>query len=434
MVRWTNWSGLESARPKRVAEPTGVDEVVAEVLRARHEGGAVKMVGTGHSFTAVSAPEGTMLLPRSLTGIVAVDRDAMTVTAAAGTQLKHLNAVLERLGLSLHNMGDIAEQTLAGAISTGTHGSGGNAAGLAAQVVGLELVTGTGEVLRATADENPDVLEMARLGLGALGILTTITFAVEPLFLLEAVERPATFDELVNGFPELVAKHNHVDVHWFPHTEGALLKTNDRIGTELGVAAPLPRWRHALEDDFLQDRVLGAVFIGLELVPAATPATNRLLTRLISQRRYSDIAHRVFVSRRSMVFREMEYALPAEAAMTALREARRLIDSSGWRISYPVEVRFAPGDDLPLSTSYERDTVYLAFHTSRRTDHVAYFTGVERIMKDHGGRPHWGKLHTLDAQELAELYPRFSDFLAMRDRLDPDRVFANSYLRRVLGD
>ena len=153
------------------------------------------MVGTGHSFTAIAAPEATMLRPEGLTGIVAVDRDALTVTARAGTPLKELNAELEALGLTLHNMGDIAEQTLAGAISTGTHGTGGLAAGLAAQVVGLELVTGTGELLRATPDENPDVLEMARVGLGALGILTTITFRVEPVFVLEAHEQPMSWDE-----------------------------------------------------------------------------------------------------------------------------------------------------------------------------------------------------------------------------------------------
>jgi FAD-linked oxidoreductase len=375
-----------------------------------------------------------MLRPGSMTGIVAVDREAMTVTAAAGTRLKHLNAGLEHLGLSLHNMGDIAEQTLAGAISTGTHGTGGVAAGLAAQVVGLELVTGTGEVLRATAEENPNVLEMARVGLGALGILTTVTFAVEPLFVLGAHERRVSFDEVLGSFSDLVEKHHHVDVHWFPHTDAALLKTNDRLLLSTEDADPLPGWRRGLEDGFLHNEVLGSVFALLARVPAATPRTNRALTTLISERSYSDVAHRVFVSRRSFVFREMEYALPAAAGMPALREVRRLIDASEWRIPIPVEVRYAPADDIPLSTAYDRDTVYLAFHTPRRADHVRYFHGVEQIMRAHDGRPHWGKLHTRDSRAFAELYPRFGDFLAMRDRLDPDRVFANAYLRRVLGD
>jgi FAD/FMN-containing dehydrogenase len=224
MTRWTNWSGLESAQPERVVEPCGVEEVRAEVRRAREAGETVKMVGTGHSFTSISAPEHTMLSPRSMTGIVAIDRNAMTVTAAAGTRLKHLNAELERLGLSLHNMGDVAEQTLAGAISTGTHGTGGIASGLAAQVVGLELVTGTGRLVRANARENFDIFEMARVGLGALGILTKITFAVEPLFLLEAVEEPMSWDRAVETFDEMAADHHHVDMYWFPHTDRMLTK------------------------------------------------------------------------------------------------------------------------------------------------------------------------------------------------------------------
>ena len=212
MEQWRNWSGLESATPVRVEEPGSTAEVVDAIEKARADGSNVKMVGTGHSFTAISAPEGTMLRPQRMSGIVAVDRDAMTVTALAGTPLKALNADLERLGLSLHNMGDIAEQTLAGAISTGTHGTGGVAAGLAAQVAGLELVTGTGEVLRATPEENADVLDVARIGLGALGVLTTVTFRVEPLFLLEATEQPMSWDEALGSFDELVAGSHHADI------------------------------------------------------------------------------------------------------------------------------------------------------------------------------------------------------------------------------
>ena len=197
------------------------------------------MVGTGHSFTAIGAPTATMLTPGGLAGVLDVDRDAMTVTAGAGTMLKDLNLALEREGLSLHNMGDIAEQTLAGAISTGTHGSGGRAASLAAQVVGLELVTGTGEVLRATADENPDVLEMARVGLGALGVLTTVTFRVEPIFVLEAHEQPMSWDEALATYDEMTATSDHVDMYWFPHTDRMLTKRNQRRGTDLTQARPL---------------------------------------------------------------------------------------------------------------------------------------------------------------------------------------------------
>src|SRR3954452_23617969 len=213
--------------------PASVDEVVEAVAVARRDGSTVKMIGSGHSFTAISVPRDAMLRPQGMTGIIGVDREAMTVTAYAGTRLKTLNAELERLGLSLHNMGDIAEQTLAGAVSTGTHGTGGVAAGLAAQLTALQLVTGTGEVVSATRDQNADVLAVARVGLGALGILTTVTFAVEPLFLLEAVEQPMSWDEALGSFDDMAAESHHCDMYWFPHTDRLLTKRNTRLDADV---------------------------------------------------------------------------------------------------------------------------------------------------------------------------------------------------------
>jgi FAD-linked oxidoreductase len=432
VTEWKNWSGLESARPQRVEEPADTAAIVAAVERARRERSTVKMVGTGHSFTAISAPEGTMLRPTNLGGILAVDRDAMTVTALAGTQLKVLNAQLEGLGLSLHNMGDIAEQTLAGATSTGTHGTGGVAASLSAQICGLELVTGTGEVVRATETENPELLEFGRVGLGALGVLTTLTFRVEPLFALEANETPMSWDEALDGFDERAATHHHVDTYWFPHTDRLMVKTNDRLD-DLDVE-PLSRLREWWDDEFLSNSLFGALNHLTNAVPSIIPTFNQLSSRLLSARTYSDVAHRVFTSPRTVVFREMEYAVPREAGLTALREARAALDRSDLRVTFPVEIRVTPADDIPMSTSTGRDSFYLAFHTHRDADHRAYFALIEPIMRAHDGRPHWGKVHTRTAADLAPAYPRFEEFLALRDRLDPDRVFANPYLRRVLGD
>ncbi|MDQ6526478.1 D-arabinono-1,4-lactone oxidase [Nocardioides sp. LHD-245] len=431
---WRNWSGLESASGLDVLAPADAAEVAAAVSLARAAGRTVKAAGTGHSFTGIATPRDVHLRPEGMRGIVAVDRDALTVTALAGTQLKVLNTDLARLGLSLHNMGDIAEQTLAGAISTGTHGTGGRAAGLAAQVVGLELVTGTGEVLRASATENPDVLDLARVGLGALGVLTTITFAVEPLFLLRAEEQPMSWNDAMASFDDLTAAHDHVDMYWFPHSDRMLTKRNTRVGTDLTAAEPLPRWRSWLDDDLLSNTVFGAQTAALNLVPRAIPAANRFASRLLGPRTYTDIAHHVFTTERRVVFREMEYAVPREVGLGVLRECRAAFERSGLAVSFPVEIRVAPSDDVPLSTSYGRDSFYLAFHTHRRADHTAYFAAMEPILRAHGGRPHWGKLHTLALADIVELYPRLTDFRALRDRLDPDRVFTNAYLDRVLGD
>jgi L-gulonolactone oxidase len=427
---WRSWSGLATARPTQVLAPADVDDVADAVVAARAHGLTVRMVGSGHSFTDVAVTDGLMLKPDRLTGIRAVDRESMTVTVWAGTPLHELNARLAGLGLGLHNMGDIDRQTVAGAISTGTHGSGGRWASLSAQVTALELVTADGSLVRAASDENPDLFGAARVGLGAFGILTAVTFMVEPAFRLQAVEAPMRFDRVLADFDALVDEHHHVDIHWFPRTEWALVKCNDRTVDDV---EPLSRARAFVDDDLLANRVFGLMNRTADAFPRAIPRLNRLAARALSGRRYVDEAPRVFVADRRVRFREMEYAVPREAGMAALAEARRMIDRSDWPITFPVEIRSAPADDVWLSTAYERPSVHLAFHVNARTDHRPYFQAVERVMRDHGGRPHWGKLHSRTAADLAPAYPRWDDVTAVRGRLDPDRIFTNRYLDRVLG-
>jgi L-gulonolactone oxidase len=366
-------------------------------------------------------------------GIRTVDRDAMTVTVLAGTPLHVLNERLHGLGLALHNMGDIDRQTVAGAIATGTHGTGGRWASLSAQVAGLEVVTADGSLVQARpggTDEEVALFEAGRVGLGALGIVTAVTFLVEPAFALEAVEEPMTWSQVVDGFDDLVDGPTHAEAYWFPHTDRMLTKRNDRTLDDL---APLPRVRAYVDDELLANTAFGLLNRVGNRVPAAVPRINRVSVRALSARTYTDVSHRVFTAPRRVVFREMEYAVPREAGMPALTEVRALIEQQGWRISFPVEIRHAPGDDVWLSTAYDRPSVYLAFHVNARTDHTAYFTGVERVLRAYDGRPHWGKLHTRTAEDLAPAYPRYADFLAVRDRVDPDRLFTNAYLDRVLG-
>ena len=432
-MRWSNWSGLATTEPREVYAPRTTDDVVSAVLAARESSTTVKMPGSGHSFTAIAAPEHTLLLPQGLAGITSIDHEAMTVTARAGTQLKVLNAELARQGLSLHNMGDIDEQTLAGAVSTGTHGTGGTAAGLAAQLTGFTIVTGTGEVLECSADRNPEVFSLGRVGLGALGILVDVTFRVEPMFLLEAHERPMAWADLLAAYDDLTAEHDHVDAYWFPHTDHCMVKTNDRLDAPLTDARPPERVAAWVEDELLSNTVFGALTRLGSLAPAVIPALNGVAGQALSERRYSDLAPRVFTSPRRVVFKEMEYAVPRARGLDALREVRRAIDASDWRISFPIEIRCAPADDVALSTAYGQDVFYLAFHVPKADDHVPYFLGTERIMRDHGGRPHWGKVHTRLVDDLAPAYERFEDFLALSEKLDPDQVFDNAYLRRVLG-
>jgi FAD-linked oxidoreductase len=433
MLRWESWSGLATAHPAQQLAPVGVSDVSDAVVAARRSGLRVKMVGSGHSFTDIAVTDGLLLRPDRLTGIRSVDREAMTVTVLAGTPLHVLNDRLHGLGLALHNMGDIDRQTVAGAIATGTHGTGGRWASLSAQVAALEVVAADGSVASARPDgtvEEATLFEAARIGLGALGIVTAVTFRVEPAFALEAVEEPMPWARVVDGFDELAEDNLHFEAYWFPHTDRMLTKRNNRAGGDL---APLSRLRAYVDDELLSNTLFGALNRVGDVAPRAIPGINRAASRALSSRTYTDVSHQVFTSSRRVVFREMEYAVPRAVGMAALTEVRALVEKEGWRISFPVEIRHAPADDVWLSTAYARDSVYLAFHVNARTDHTAYFSGVERILRAYDGRPHWGKLHTRTAADLAPAYPRFDAFVALRDRLDPDRLFANAYLERVLG-
>ncbi|MFD5968172.1 D-arabinono-1,4-lactone oxidase [Streptomyces sp. NPDC060311] len=427
---WRNWGGNITARPAREVAPASVDELAGAVRRAAEDGLRVKAVGTGHSFTSIAATDGVLIRPQLLTGIRGIDRDAMTVTVEAGTPLKRLNLALAREGLSLTNMGDIMEQTVSGATSTGTHGTGRDSASIAAQIRGLELVTADGSVLTCSADENPEVFAAARIGLGALGVVTAITFAVEPIFLLTAREEPMPFDRVLSDFDALWSENEHFEFYWFPHTNSTNTKRNNRSA---GPEQPVGRFQGWMDDEFLSNGVFQAANWVGRAAPATIPSIARISSRALSARTYTDTPYKVFTSQRRVRFVEMEYAVPREAVVETLRELRAMVDRSRLRISFPVEVRTAPADDITLSTASGRDSAYIAVHMFRGTPYQAYFTAAERIFTAHEGRPHWGKVHTRDAEYFSRVYPRFGEFTALRDRLDPDRLFLNDYLRRVLG-
>ncbi len=439
-VSWHNWAGNVAASPVRTVAPRSAEEVAAEVRRAGEEGLTVRMVGTGHSFTPAAVTDGVLLLPKRLTGIRSIDPAAGTATAEAGCPLHVLNAELLGRGLSLANMGDIQVQTVAGAVQTGTHGTGRDTGGMAAQVAGLELVVADGRIVTCTSDA-PDggltgsgteinLFDAARVGLGALGVLTAVTFKVVPAFLLEAREEPMTWSEVIGRLDEFTADNLHFEFYWFPHSEGCLTKRNNRIDH---LASPLPRWRYLLNDEFLTNSLFGATCRLGARIPAVIPAVNSVAARTLGARTYSDAAYRVFTSPRRVRFKEEEYAIPRPALSDVLGEVRALFRRKDWRISFPIEVRVTPKDDVWLSTAYGRDSAYVAVHVFHTAPHEDYFREIEAVMTSVGGRPHWGKMHTRDADYLAGVYPHLGDFVALRDQLDPDRRFGNEYLERVLG-
>lgn len=434
LTSWRNWAGNQHVHAQRTLTPRSTEEVATAVTEAGADGLTVRMRGTGHSFTGAAVTDGVLLHPTGLTGVRSVDAAAGLITVEAGMPLSRLNRLLADCGLALTNMGDIAVQTAAGAIQTGTHGTGRDSGGIAAQVQALELVLADGTVRTVAADsasaEDRDLFDAARVGLGALGVLTAVTFRVEPAFLLRAREEPMPLAEVLDRFDELVNDNEHFEFYWFPHTGSTSTKRNNRVP---GPPEPLSRLKAWLDDEFVSNTVFEMTNRVNALLPATVPAVNSLATRLLGTRSYADAAHRVFAATRRVRFVEQEYAIPRTELVGALREIRSLIDRRGWRISFPIEVRVAPPEDAWLATAHGRDTAYLACHMFHRTPNPAYFQAVEEIATAVGGRPHWGKLHTRGPEYLAEVYPRFADFVTLRDRMDPERRFGNPYLRQVLG-
>jgi FAD-linked oxidoreductase len=330
------------------------------------------------------------------------------------------------------NLGDIDQQTILGATSTGTHGTGVGLQGLAAAIVGATLVTGDGSVLRVDETENADLLPAVRLGLGALGIVTDVTLQLVPSFRLHAVERPEPLAEVLERVHELADENRHFEFYWFPHTDRTLTKRNNVVDA-LHPGRPLPHWREELDDHLLSNVLFEAINRVVTRRPTLAPRVNQVSARALSAREFTDASYRVFCTQRTVRFTESEYAVPRASVVPVLEALRAWVDSSGENLPFPVEVRFAAADDLWLSTAYERDNAYIAVHQYHRMDNSRYFAAFEAIAAEHDGRPHWGKLHTLGAERLRELYPRFDDFVAVRDRLDPARTFSNAYLDRVLG-
>ena len=429
---WRNWARSQSVIPARVERPRSAAAVQRAVLAAGRTGSRIKAVGAGHSFSGIALAPGVQL-DLDWSGVLAVDETAGRVTLAAGTRLHELAALLKPYGLALENMGDVDRQTLAGATSTGTHGTGGAFTGLAGQIVAVTLVTGDGELLTVSETENAELLPAVRVGLGALGILVDITLQCVPAYLLHAVETSEPFDAVLEAYPERSRSADHFEFYWFPHTDAVLTKTNTRRSLDDTVRAPLGRMRRFVDDELLANGLYRGTCVAGVVVPALVPRVNRVADRLTGRREYTDHSHRVYVTNRTVRFHEMEYALPREQIPEALREVRALIEKRRWRISFPLEVRSAAADDIWLSTGYGRDTGYIAVHRYYRENPGEYFAGVEAIMRAHDGRPHWGKMHNLDADAVRAVYPHFDDFLAVRDRLDPERRFTNRYLERVLG-
>jgi FAD-linked oxidoreductase len=427
---WTNWAGDQSCSPARAERPRNRDELAAAIVDAAEEGMPVRVPGSGHSFTEAALTEGAMVRIEALDRVLGADPASGLVKVEAGIRLAALNEELQRLGLAMENLGDIDRQTLAGAISTATHGTGADLPNISAQVEALEIVLADGSVRELSRDADPDLLRAARVGIGALGAICSVTLRCVPAFTLRRVDTQRPLGEVLGSFHELAAGNDHFEFFVFPYTETALTIVRNR-----DQRAPKPRSRaKAWFSDVLVESLGGDLLLRLaRRRPATIPRFTRFAARMMSQGERLDLSYRIFVNERSIRFTEMEYAIPREHGPEALRRVLDLIRERKLEIAMPIECRVVAPDDALLSPSHERPTTYVAVHQYRGMEWRPYFEAVEEIMDEYGGRPHWGKRHFQTHETLRQRYPRFADFLAVRDELDPRRVFQNEYTERVLG-
>jgi L-gulonolactone oxidase len=440
---WANWAGDQRCRPARVLAPRSREELAEAVGAAAAAGEKVKVTGSGHSFTEAAMTAATMVRLDALRGVLEADRASGLVKVGAGTVLRDLNQELADLGLGLENMGDIDAQTVAGAISTGTHGTGAGFGNISARVETVEMVLADGSVRELTgggdagalsagggAADDAALLRAARVGVGALGAISSVTLRCFPSFTLRREDSAHRLAEVLDRFDEYAERNDHFELFTFPYSDRALVLERNRTPE-----APRPKSRvvAVLNDVLLENWTLEAMAATGKRWPRTIPALARFAGLVATGTNNQDRSDRIFVNQRNVRFTEMEYAVPRADGPTAVRRVVEWVRANRYPVFFPIEVRVAAGDDASLSAAHERDTAYIAVHQYRGMEWRPYFEAVESIMNDYGGRPHWGKRHFQTAATLAPRYPKWSEFQSARDTLDPGRVFANSYTERVLG-
>ena len=428
-TRWSNWAGNQQTGSVLVSKPQTESELQQVVQNAQTSGRRVKAVGSGHSFTAIAVAEEVLVDLSKYDEILAIDKINQTVTVQSGIQLSKLNQALYENSLAMQNLGDIAYQTIAGAISTSTHGTGAKFTGIANQVVALRVVLADSSIVECSANVNAELFSCARVGLGAIGLISTVTLKVVPAFNLAVIEEPMRLDEVLQNLDLHVDSNDHFEFFWVPHTGWALTKRNNRNNLPI---EPMSKMSHWYSKTLMENYAFGAVCMLGKARPSLIPKLAKALPSS-GRNEYSDASHKVFASKRIIKFYEMEYAIPREACAEALNRVRRMVTDSGFFLNFPVEVRFTAPDEIPLSTASNRESAYIAVHIYKGMNYVPYFTEVESIMNSYQGRPHWGKLHFQNASTLASRYPQWDVFHSVRNQVDPKRMFSNQYLETVLG-
>lgn len=447
---WKTWGHRHESTPSRIFSPRSINELqefVREHAVQAHGGEQnqhtgktprIKVVGASKSTSAIAQPSELMVSLHYLTGASSVSVSERRATFLAGTTVREANNILAQYGLAFENLGRLDQQTLAGAVSTGTHGSGFGFGGFSTQVRELSLVTASGELLTCSSTQNPQIFRAALVGLGALGILVSLTFDVVPMFRIHAEERGRAFNAIVPSFHERAKGADHYEFSWFPGANEVRTRRLTRLPLltdgYMNPQAKVSQARRHGGDYLLNNGVFEAMSLVGTTIPATQGALNKVSNWGKGNRRYADFAPRVFTQNRTVRQNSMEYAFDIEQFEAVIYDLQEHLTVQKTDSSFPLSVSVAAADNIPLSPAYGRETVYISARTYWRADCEEYFAGLEKIFNAHQGRPHWGQWHSLNAAQLRALYPEFDSFVSLRTQMDPNGMFLNPYLQKVLLD
>ncbi len=424
---WSNWSGSVRGVPRTTAMPRSVDELAQMIGAFGHDGRCVRVVGAGHSFTPLVQSDDVLMSLEAMQGVESIDNERGTATVLGGTRLFNLGDALFEHGLAQENLGDINVQSISGAISTGTHGTGIKFGSLSTQVAGLTLVTASGEILECSPEHNPDVFKAAQVSVGTLGVIAKVTLRVVPAKRLHYHGFRKKLADCLANLDQYKQENAHFEFFWFPYTDAVQAKFLNETPDE----ATTSSFWSTFNKIVLENCVYWVLSESCRLNPKLCKTVCNISAQTIADIDEVNYSHRLYTTPRWVRFQEMEYNIPAEYAAAAITEIQECIDRNQFEVHFPLECRFVHSDDIWLSPAYERESCYLAVHMYRGMPYKSYFEHIEEIFRRYQGRPHWGKMHTRTAEELATLYPRWHDFRRIRAALDPQGMFLNEYLRKL---
>ncbi|MGN5534890.1 D-arabinono-1,4-lactone oxidase [Acinetobacter sp. Lyrl_1] len=415
--RWSNWSGKQTAYPDFL-QPKNVDEL-KKIVR-KHD--KIRMVGAGHSFSPLATTDDVMVNLDHIQGVHQFNAQKQQCTLHAGTRLYKLGECLAPIHQALQNQGDIDHQSLAGVVATGTHGTGVDLPCLSALVTDFELLTAEGEVLQCSPEHNAEIFQAGRVALGSFGVMTKITLQNRSRYKLKEQLRLCALSDIYQYIDRWKHQHRHIEFWAFLHSDQVILKTLDE---SRGLTDPRPQ--HWLSED----RLLNFCSEITRVFPQLNPYLQSLLGVFIKPSTHVDWSSQIFPTPRNTKFNEMEYQLLAEQGLACLEELLAVLKQQRVAMFFPIEFRYVKGDDIWLSPFYGRDSVSISIHQFYKQDCQHIFKWVEPILQKYQGRPHWGKLHSMQADQLRELYPKWDDFMQLREQLDPQQKWINPYLRQI---